>query len=359
MNHTIGNPDENLDEKTKWQAVLSRNPLFQNAFVYAVRSTGIYCLPTCPSRRPQQQQVEFFDTAKAAEEAGYRPCKRCHPQHSISSDEQIVADACKLLEQHTEKPLTLNELSTALHVSPFHLHRVFKSKTGLTPKKYAAAQRLKQFKNKVKLGESVASAMYGVGYGSSSRLYEDAEKQLGMTPAIYRKGGKGMEIKFTISNTSYGKILVAGTQKGLCCVCFGETDTQLENILIKEYPAAQIQRDDKAVNTWTEVIIGYLNNEQYDLSLPLDLQATAFQLRVWDALRKIPYGSTRSYSEVARSIGQPKAARAVASACARNPVALVTPCHRVVNNDGKPGKYRWGEARKRALLSIESQNKPK
>lgn len=353
MKDTIDTHENKLDDRIMWQAVLDRDPLFRNVFVYAVRSTRIYCLPTCPARRPHPDQVIFFNTAEAAEKAGFRPCRRCHPRQRLSSDELIVEKACNLLEQPADKPISLKKLSLALHMSPYHLHRVFKSKIGLTPHQYASAHRLKQFKERVRSGEPVTSAMYASGFSSSSRLYENADEQLGMTPAVYRNGGKGMVIGYTTMDTSLGKILVAGTQKGLCFVCFGETESQLVAFLVAEYPAAQIKREDMALKTWGDVITRYLEGDHPDMTLPLDLQATAFQMRVWEALRKIPYGCTRSYTEIAKTIGQPDAARAVASACASNPVALVNPCHRVVRSDGKPGGYRWGEERKRALLSKE------
>jgi AraC family transcriptional regulator, regulatory protein of adaptative response / methylated-DNA-[protein]-cysteine methyltransferase len=345
------------DHQTMWQAVLDRDSRYRGVFVYAVRSTGIYCLPTCPSRRPHLDQVTFFATADAAEAAGFRPCRRCHPQQSVSFNDRTVEKARLLLEQNVEKPLSLSELGRALNLSPSYLHRVFKSKTGLTPRQYSAAQRLKQFKDRVKAGEPVASAMYGAGFSSSSRLYENAAQHLGMTPATYRKGGLGMVIYFTTLDTSLGKILVAGTHQGVCRVSFGDNETQMVATLQAEYPAAHISRDDNPLKPWVDIIAEYMNGKRLDLSLPLDIQATAFQQRVWEALRKIPYGSTRTYSEVAASIGNPHAARAVASACASNPVALVTPCHRVVRSDGQTGGYRWGEERKQALLSRERLNK--
>ncbi len=357
MTISIKTPKPMPDYQTMWQAVMERNPNYRDVFVYAVRSTGIYCLPTCPSRRPHPDQVTFFSTADAAEAAGFRPCRRCHPHESVSFSDRMVENARQLIESHTEKPLSLTELGQALNISPSYLHRVFKSKTGLTPRQYASAQRLNQFKERVKTGEPVASALYGAGFSSSSRLYENAAQHLGMTPATYRRGGLGMTIYYTTLDTSLGKILVAGTQQGVCSVSFGDSEKQMVATLQAEYPAAHISRGDDSLKPWVEIIAEYMNGKRLDLSLPLDIQATAFQQRVWEALRKIPYGSTRTYSEVAASIGNPHAARAVASACASNPVALVTPCHRVVRSDGKMGGYRWGEERKQALLSRERQQK--
>jgi AraC family transcriptional regulator of adaptative response/methylated-DNA-[protein]-cysteine methyltransferase len=356
---TISNeiPQQLPDTQIMWQAVLDRDPRYRHIFVYAVRSTGIYCLPTCPSRRPHPDYVTFFPSADAAEAAGFRPCRRCQPNQAVSYKFLLVEKARELLEQHTEKQLSLSELSQALHISPSYLHRVFKSQTGLTPRQYAAAQRLSQFKERVKNGEPVVSAMYSAGFGSSSRLYEHAAQTLGMTPATYRKGGLGMDIDYTIMDTFLGKILIAGTHQGICRVAFGDNEVQMSDDLQNEYPAAHISRNDGGLKTWTDIIAGYFNGDRTDLTLPLDIQATAFQQRVWEALRQIPYGSTRTYADIAQAIGNPHAARAVASACASNPVALVTPCHRVVRSDGETGGYRWGEERKQALLSRERQLK--
>lgn len=343
----------NLNEQDMWQAVLDRDPQYRHVFVYAVRSTGIYCLPTCPSRRPRRNQVSFFDSSVTAEAAGFRPCQRCNPNQSISPNDRIVEKAIELINHPDNQPLSLAKLSQTLDISPSHLHRIFKSKTGLTPHQYAAAQRLRRFKERVKSGEPVASALYSAGYHSSSRLYEKAAKTLGMTPAVYRNGGRGLLINFTIRDTYLGKILLAGTQRGVCRVEFGSDESQLEIGLHLEFPAAQINRNDAALKPWMDIILQVLDGSRSDASLPLDIQGTAFQQRVWNTLQKIPYGSTRTYSEIAESIGQPRAARAVASACASNPVALITPCHRVVRSDGKIGGYRWGEERKQALLAQE------
>ncbi len=358
MTDSCDNPDKILDEQTMWQAVLDRDPLYRGDFVYAVRSTGIYCLPTCPSRRPQPSQVTFFSTADAAESAGFRPCRRCHPRQSVSSDEQIVEKACNLLEQQAERPPSLKELSKALHMSPFYLHRVFKSKTGLTPHQYASAQRLGRFKERLKAGEAVTAALYNAGFGSTSRLYENAAHRLGMTPAAYRRGGQGMDIQYAIADTHLGKMLVAATPRGVCAVFFGESDAVLEGFLANEYPAAHLEHNDSALKVWVTALIHHLEGNLPTMELPLDLQATTFRLRVWEVLRAIPYGETRTYSQVAEAIGKPGAVRAVASACANNPVALVTPCHRVVRSDGKIGGYRWGEERKRALLTKEHKSRP-
>ena len=266
---------------------------------------------------------------------------------------EVIQKAMQVIDANVDAALPLDALSQELHISPSHLHRLFKSATGLTPRQYAAGQRLEKFKAQVRGGQAVTQAMYEAGYSSSSRLYEGATGRLGMTPASYRRGGQGMDIRYTIVDTYLGRMLVAATAQGICAVSFGEEDNMLESFLRAEYPSASLSRDDASFKSWVDALLEHLNGVQPRLALPLDLQATAFQLRVWEELRKIPYGETRSYADVAKAIGEPKAARAVANACASNPAAIVTPCHRVVRSDGQPGGYRWGTPRKQALLAHE------
>ena len=338
-----------------WQATRTKDARFNSVFVYGVRSTGIYCKPTCPSRRPQREQVIFFPSCEEAELSGFRACRRCRPRQSQDGDPhaKMVLRTCRILDAETEGPVSLADLGEKLKISPHHLHRVFKKIIGITPRQYAAARRLKLFKSHIQKGEGVTSAIYEAGYGSSSRLYEKASEQLGMTPATYRWGGKGMIIFYTVVDCSLGRLLVAATELGVCAVCFGDDDRKLESSLNAEYPAALIHRDESRLNRWVAPLLGHLNGSQRHLDLPLDLQATAFQLRVWEELRKIPFGETRTYGEVAKGIGQPTASRAVARACSTNPVALITPCHRVIRGDGDLGGYRWGLKRKQVLLSRE------
>ena len=349
-----------MHEENYWQAVLERDTTFDGTFVFAVRSTGIYCNPSCPSRRPRREQVVFFPQPAAAEQAGFRACRRCYPGEVTLQESQIelVQHACRYIETHLEEPLTLAALGNQVHLSSYHLQRVFKRVMGITPRQYAEACRLGQFKTQLKDGEPVTRALYDVGYGSSSRLYERTHAQLGMTPGVYRRGGKGMCINYTIVNCPLGRLLVAATEKGICAVSLGDADTTLETALAGEYPAAEIHRDGNDLGHWVKAILDYLNGQQPDLNLPLDVQATAFQWRVWQELRAIPYGSTRSYTEVAQAVGNAKAARAVAQACATNPVALVIPCHRVVREDGNFGGYRWGMTRKQQLLAQERAEHP-
>ena len=350
---------ESPGDEAYWRAVLDRDTRFDGKVFFAVRSTGIYCRPSCPARRPRREQVVFFRMPEAAERAGFRSCLRCRPRNAAIPDPQVemVRRTCLYIERHIDELPTLEDLSAHTGVSPYHLQRVFKRLAGITPRQYAEAMRLDQFKAGVKKGATVTGAMYEAGYGSSSRLYERAPSQLGMTPADYRRGGKGVRISYTIAGCSLGRLLVAGTAKGVCCVRLGDSDAVLEANLLSEYAAADVSRDDQALSGWVEQLLSHLDGRHPHLDLPLDVQATAFQWSVWKKLREIPYGSTRSYGEVARAMGRPTATRAVARACATNPVALVIPCHRVVREDKSLGGYRWGIERKRALLERERSAK--
>ncbi|HEX8141350.1 MAG TPA: bifunctional DNA-binding transcriptional regulator/O6-methylguanine-DNA methyltransferase Ada [Pyrinomonadaceae bacterium] len=345
-----------IEDDIYWQAVEARDARFNGVFVYGVRSTGIYCKPSCPARRPRRQQVVFFRSAEDAEASSLRACLRCKPRDPAAPDPraEMVQRVCRSIEARDGGSApSLEELGVEFGVSPHHLQRTFKKFTGITPRQYAAAHRLKLFKSKVKEGEDVTTAIYDAGYGSSSRLYEKASEQLGMTPAAYRRKGEGMNISYAIADCHLGRLLVAATERGVCSVQFGDGDKELEAALCAEYPAAFIMRDDSQLGVIVEALLRHLEGSQPDLGLPLDLQATAFQLRVWGELRRIPYGKTRSYGEIAEAIGQPTATRAVARACATNPVALVTPCHRVVRTGGAAGGYRWGIGRKERLLERE------
>jgi AraC family transcriptional regulator of adaptative response/methylated-DNA-[protein]-cysteine methyltransferase len=344
-----------IDEEIRWRAVQTRDAKFDRIFVYAVRSTGIYCKPSCASRKPRRERVTFFPSREDAEVAGFRACRRCQPQDvsARAPQTEMVIRACRLIEESNDESISLAKLGAEIGVSPHHLQRTFKSITGVSPRQYAAAHRLEQFKTQIRKGEGVTNAMYDAGYGSSSRLYEKAPEQLGMTPKTYARGGRGMNINYTVADSPLGKLLVATTKRGICAVTLGDSESELEASLAVEYPNADIHRDGNESSEAIEQLLSYLAGDERRLDLPLDLQATAFQLSVWEELRRIPYGSTRSYSEVAESLGQPKAVRAVARACATNPVALVTPCHRVVKADGSLSGYRWGVERKARLLARE------
>jgi AraC family transcriptional regulator of adaptative response/methylated-DNA-[protein]-cysteine methyltransferase len=335
----------------RWAAVLDRDPSYDGAFVFAVRSTGIYCRASCPARRPRPEQVRFFSTPAAAERHGYRPCKRCRPHQPAAAT--AVERACRYLEAHGERRVPLAELAQAVGLGPSHLHRTFKRELGVTPRQYAEAQRLRQFKSGVTASGDLLGAIYHAGYGSSSRLYEQAPAALGMTPATYRKRGAGLAIRYSIVATDLGRLLVAATERGICAVSLGASDAELEQGLRAEYPAAAITHDGTGLHAHVTAVLRHINGDRPAPDLPLDIQATAFQRRVWQALQTIPRGATRSYQEVAQRVGNPGAARAVAQACASNPVAVVIPCHRVVRSDGGLGGYRWGFERKHALLDRE------
>ena len=345
-------PEDSLPSEACWKAVEAHDARADGKFVYAVRSTGIYCRPSCPSKRPAREQVRFYASPQGAEREGFRACRRCRPQEA-ARQAQAIQSVCAYIQEHLEETLDLKTLGAQAGMSPAHLQKTFKRMLGITPREYADACRLERFKARVKEGEPIAGAMFEAGYSSSSRLYERAAAQLGMTPGAYRKGGKGMCIGYTIADCPLGRLLVAATEKGLCAVSIGETDAGLEATLKEEYPAASLAREDEALARWIEAVRGYWNGDPPGRALPLDMQATAFQWRVWTQLQAIPYGSAVSYGQVAKALGQPSAVRAVARACATNPVALVIPCHRVVREDGTLGGYRWGLARKQALLEHE------
>ncbi|HEV7684030.1 MAG TPA: bifunctional DNA-binding transcriptional regulator/O6-methylguanine-DNA methyltransferase Ada [Pyrinomonadaceae bacterium] len=347
------------DHEAQWQAVLTKNARFDGRFVFAVSSTGIYCRPSCPSRRPRRERVSFFELPKQAEQAGFRACLRCRPRDSRAGDPQVhlAEEVCRLINESNGEPITLSALSAQLGVSSFHLQRTFKSVMGITPKDYAETSRVNRFKQGVRKGEAITSAIYDAGFGSSSRLYESASAQLGMTPATYGKGGRGAAINYAIVETPLGRLLVAATNKGVCSVMLGDSDAALKADLFKEFPSADIRLDEKPLRSSVSAIVKHLKSNSPHIDLPLDIRATAFQRQVWEALRAIPYGQTHSYSEVAKAIGQQKAVRAVARACATNPVALVIPCHRVIREDKSLGGYRWGLERKKKLLEREARAK--
>ena len=330
----------------RWQAVLARDRRFDGAFVYAVRSTGIYCRPSCASRRPRRTQVTFFPIPEAAEREGFRACRRCHPADASGTDPAValVREACRALDAG-QSPAA----------EPRRLARAFKRVLGITPRAYADARRLARFKHELQRRKSVTPALYEAGYGSTSRVYERTHAQLGMTPATYARGGAGVGIAYVTVPTSLGRLLVAATERGVCRVSLGDGTEALTADLLAEFPEARVVQDKSGkLHGWVTSILAYLDGREPDLQLPLDIRATAFQRRVWQELQRIPFGETRTYSQIAQRVGNPKATRAVARACASNPVALAIPCHRVVSKDGTPGGYRWGVERKEWLLERES-----
>ena len=344
-----------LTPERRWRIVLARDRRYDGAFVYAVQSTGIYCRPSCPSRRPRREHVTFFPVPEAAEAAGFRPCRRCQPSAASPPDPGVplVRTVCRLIDAHPDRPASLAFLSARAGVTSHRLLRTFKRVLGISPRQYRDARRLDRFKTELRSRGRVSPALYEAGYGSSSRVYEQAHARLGMTPATYSRGAPGTRIAFTVVPCTLGRLLVATTARGICRVSLGSRAEELEAGLRTEFPAAELRRERGALAASVGALLRYLDGRAEPLDLPLDVRATAFQHRVWETLRRIPYGATRSYAEIAHAIGKPSAARAVARACATNPAALVIPCHRVVQADGALGGYRWGIARKRALLEQE------
>lgn len=339
-----------------WTAVLERSGAHDGRFVYGVRTTGVYCRPSCPSRRPRRENVEFFADPPAAERGGYRACLRCRPRQSPPLVE-LVARVCAALDEATARGerLTLDQLGGIAGKSPAHLQRVFKRATGVSPRAYASQRRLAALRRGLRTSASVTDAIYDAGFGSGSRVYEVSDAQLGMTPGTYRRLGEGARMRFTVVETTLGPLLVAGTAHGLCAVRFGASSEQLERELRGEFPRAEIGLADRRLTKWARVVVDGIEGRAALALLPLDVQSSAFQRRVWQALRSIRPGQTRTYGDVARAIGRPTAVRAVARACATNPVAVVVPCHRVVREGGALGGYRWGIRRKRALLAREDR----
>jgi AraC family transcriptional regulator of adaptative response/methylated-DNA-[protein]-cysteine methyltransferase len=362
MLQTVTTMADVMSNPEMWDAVRTRDSSRDGSFVFAVKSTGIYCRPSCPARRPHPEQVSFFQVPEAAEREGFRACKRCRPRQIKTTDPRVelARRICHAIDEHDEEPQTLRTLSAETGVSAHHLQRTFKEVMGITPRQYADSRRLRKFKTNVKGGSSVTSAMYDAGYGSSRGLYEKSSAQLGMTPATYGRGGRGMRIIYTTASCSLGRLLVAATNRGVCSVALGDSDAALVSALFTEYPNASIDSQDTsispALNLWLNQVLELIAGKTPNVELPLDIQATAFQWQVWEELRRIPLGETRSYQEIAAAILKPKAVRAVARACASNHAALVIPCHRVIREDKSLGGYRWGLKRKEELLRRERRS---
>ena len=343
-----------LDNDACWSAVERRDRAADGTFVYSVRTTGVYCRPSCAARLPRRDNVAFHQTCTDAERAGFRPCKRCRPNASTLAEVHAgaVARACRLIEEAEEAP-SLEALARAAGMSRFYFHRVFKAVTGVTPKAYAAGHRGKRVREELSSGESVTEAIYGAGFNSNGRFYAAAPGLLGMTPTQFRSGGSGNVIRFAVGECSLGAILVAATAKGVCAIEFGNDPEMLVRALQDRFPRAQLLGGDKAFERLVAEVVGFVEAPGRGLDLPLDIRGTAFQQQVWKAIRDIPAGSTASYRDLAKRIGAPKAVRAVAQACGANAIAVAIPCHRVVRTDGSTSGYRWGVKRKRALLDRE------
>jgi AraC family transcriptional regulator, regulatory protein of adaptative response / methylated-DNA-[protein]-cysteine methyltransferase len=347
-----------FDGDRAWRQVQTRNASADGQFVYAVETTGIFCRPSCPSRRPARQNVRFFANADAAMAAGYRACRRCHPAGE-HAEAETVRRLCDYLDRHVDRVVTLQELGRLTAMSPFTVQRMFERVLGVSPRHYQIDRRSALLRDRLADGSSVTDAIYEAGFSSSSRMYEGAEARLGMRPERFRKGGLGEQICFLVTNCPLGKMLVAATARGLCAVTLGDDAAAMERELRERFTAANIQAasmDNERLGATARAIISRMTEHPVALDLPLDLRATAFEQRVWRLLQSIPRGETRSYSAVAAELGQPRAVRAVARACARNPLALVVPCHRVVGKNGQLTGYRWGKERKEQLLALEHAN---
>ncbi len=344
----------------RWQAVLQRDSAADGLFVYAIRTTGIYCRPTCPSRRPKPEHTQIFDTSQQAEKAGFRACLRCHPQQAETLQQQqtrIIENACRLIRDSETIP-DLSRLAAASGFSISHFHKLFKQITGITPKNYAQSLRLQKLENALNKGDiSVTEAIYQASYNESSNFYAAKNKPFGMTASAYKKGGMNIMLHYAIAPCSLGQVLVAATDKGISAILLGDNPELLRNELEQRFPKAKIQPADAAFSVTLDHCIAFIEQPQNHFTLPLDIHGTVFQQKIWQILRRIPPGQTVSYAELARLAGMPRAARAVAGACAANPLAVIVPCHRVVRNDGGLSGYRWGVERKRQLLDKESLQK--
>jgi AraC family transcriptional regulator of adaptative response/methylated-DNA-[protein]-cysteine methyltransferase len=344
------------DDAGRWRAVVARDSAADAAFVYSVRTTGVYCRPSCPARLPRRENVRFHATREDAARAGFRACQRCRPDEAPLAERQqaAVARACRLIENADDTP-TLSTLADAVGMSAYHFHRVFKTVTGVTPKAYAVAHRAHRVRDELAAGATVTEAIHGAGYNSSGRFYATATEQLGMTPAAFRAGGDGATIRFAVGECSLGSVLVAASETGVCAIFLGDDPDALARDLQDRFPRARLVGGEAAFDQWVARVVGLVEKPALGLDLPLDIRGTAFQVRVWEALRSIPPGSTASYAEVAKRIGRPKASRAVAAACAANPIAVAIPCHRVVRTDESLSGYRWGVERKAELLRRERE----
>ena len=344
------------EQDPRWAAVVARDPKADTLFVYAVKTTGVYCRPSSASRLPRPENIQFFDTAAQAEAAGYRASKRAAGDQTQLAEHHahLVAEACRQIEQ-ADAPPSLSTLAAHAGLSPYHFHRVFKAVTGLTPKAYANARRSRKVREALKGRHSVTDALYDAGFNSNSRFYESADQLLGMTPSDYKAGGTNSAMLFAVGQCSLGAILVAQSHRGVCAILLGDDPDALVRDLQDEFPKAELVGADRGFEQLIAQVVGFIETPALGLDLPLDLRGTAFQQRVWQALRDIPLGSTASYAQIAERIGAPKSYRAVAQACGANNLAVAIPCHRVVRSNGELSGYRWGVERKRRLLEREGQ----
>lgn len=340
----------------RWAAVVARDPLSDGHFFYSVRTTGVYCRPSCGARTPRPENVDFHPTTESAEQAGFRPCKRCRPDQPPLAERQAarVAELCRWIDA-AETPPSLAELAERAGLSAYHLHRLFKAVTGVTPKAYAEDSRARKLRAELGGKGTVTEAIYKAGYNSSGRFYAESERLLGMTPRDYKAGGVNARIRFAVGASSLGDILVAASERGICAILMGDDPENLVRNLQDLFPNADLVGGDTGFEAWVARVVGFVEMPKLGLDLPLDVRGTAFQMRVWQALREIPAGETATYSEIAERLGMPRAARAVARACATNVLAVAIPCHRVIRNDGGLAAYRWGIERKRNLIEREAE----
>lgn len=351
------NASERVSRDPRWQSIVKRDQKADGSFFYSVKTTGVYCRPSCAARLARPENVDFYRSSEEARRAGFRACKRCKPDELSQAEQnrERIASVCRLIESSENEP-TLQELADSVGLSTYHFHRLFKSMTGLTPKAYATAHRAKKMRKELERGGSVTEAMFEAGFASSSRFYEKTNGVLGMTPTDFRRGGAQVDIRFAIAQCSLGAILVAQTERGVCAILLGDDAEALARDLQDRFPNANFVGGDEEFEKVVARVIGFVETPGIGLDLPLDVRGTAFQQRVWQALRKIPAGTTVSYSELAKQVGMPKAVRAVASACAANKIAVAIPCHRVVRNDGGLSGYRWGVERKAILIEREANS---
>jgi len=346
-------------DEDRWAAVVHRDPRANGVFYYSVRTTGVFCRPSCAARLARRENVTFHATIAAAEAAGFRPCKRCRPNEEPIEVRRAraIAKACRLIEESEEAP-DFDAVAAEVSMSRFHFQRVFRTITGLTPKNYALAHRASRVRERLKRSPTVTEAIYEAGFNSSGRFYATTDRMLGMRPTDFREGGANTDMRFALGETSLGSVLVAGSDKGVCAILFGEKPDALVDDLQSRFPKARLLGGDRSFEKWVAKVVGFVEAPRLGLDLPLDIRGTVFQRRVWKALQEIPIGSTASYSEVAKKVGAPGSARAVAQACAANRLAVAIPCHRVVRNDGGLSGYRWGVERKRTLLAREAKAQP-
>ena len=353
-NHRQREPDSE-----RWKAILARDQSKDGKYVFGVYSTGIYCKPSCPARHPHVEQVVFFNAPGEAEQHGFRPCKRCQPSEHTKARTETVRQVCEYIERNIDGKLTLSILSQQAGLSKFHFQKTFKRVLGISPRQYVEARRLEKVKDSLRRGDTVTNAIYDAGFSSKGKLYENFPSQLGVNPGTFRRGGEGLSIHYTIVDSPIGRLLIGATENGICAVCIGASDDAVEAALGEDYYAADLYRNDHQMKNWAEKFSKYFGGKDFPRDLPIDVQATAFQWKVWKQIQAIPYGKTTTYSKIAEELGKPKAVRAVANACAINHVALLIPCHRVIGTRGDLRGYRWGLKRKQTLLSLENSPKNK